>query len=298
MLLRRWLDAAGIHDPVLRQCYTVCIRDLHKCDEGRAGWWGLRAAPAALRPHVAAIVTHGYKADAYADTGPVEERKRRLDAYGKASFAAIQSGGSADPILHAMAHTFRAFDLPRSLAEDMLTAMHHEIDMRQPATYEEWRHWATGIAGTPFVVLMLVLRSDRIGPWEPLVRELGELFQLTDVLCDLADDLADRRLYLPADDLDRFGVRAQDLLAGHWTPATAELIAFEADRVRHRLPSLVTTLDGSPASAWADAMGRHCTLLLDLVHAAGADLLHRPVRPPVSALFDVWQHQWRTVIPC
>ncbi|WP_425264794.1 hypothetical protein [Streptomyces incarnatus] len=74
-------------------------------------------------------------------------------------------------------------------------------------------------------------------------------------------------------------------------------IAFEADRVRHRLPELVAALEDSPAGSWARAMSSHCTLLVDLVRAAGAELLHHPVRPPISALVEVWQSQWRAAIP-
>ncbi|MGW7824448.1 phytoene/squalene synthase family protein [Streptomyces puniciscabiei] len=297
MLVRRWLDQAGIHDPVLRQCYTVCVRQLHTCDDGRAGWWALRPAPAALRPYAAALFAHGCTVDAHCDTGPVEERLRRLDEYRQASFEALESG-STDPVLHAMAHTYRAFGLPRSLLEHGFAVMRSEIGMAQPATYEDWQRWATGISGTPAVVLMLVLHSGTLGPWEPLVRELGELYQMTDVLCDLADDLAEGRLWLPAEDFDRFGVRVPDFLARCWTPATAALIAFEADRVQQRLPELVAALEASPASSWARAMSRHCTLLVDLVRSAGADLLHHPVRPPISALVEVWQSQWRAAIPC
>ncbi|BCM64994.1 hypothetical protein EASAB2608_00328 [Streptomyces sp. EAS-AB2608] len=296
VLVRRWLDEAGIHDPVLRQCYTACVRRLHTCDEGRAGWWGLRAAPAALRPYTAALIAHGWTADAHSDTGPVEERLRRLDEYHRASLAALKSG-STDPVLHALAHTFRTFDLPSSLLQRGFDAMRSEIGRPQPATYEDWRRWANGICGTPTVVLMLVLHSGTVGSWEPLVRELGELFQMTDVLCDLADDLTEGRLWLPSEDFDRFGVRVPDFLARRWTPATAALIAFEADRVQHRLPELVRALEPSPAGSWARAMSRHCTLLVDLVRAADADLLHHSVRPPVSALVEVWQSEWRAAVP-
>ena len=65
--------------------------------------------------------------------------------------------------------------------------------------------------------------------------ELGEAMQLTNILRDLAEDLGNGRCYLPAEDLARFGVSREDLLAGPRgprAPAYRELMRFEVDRAR------------------------------------------------------------------
>ena len=63
-------------------------------------------------------------------------------------------------------------------------------------------------------------------------RELGRAFQLTNFLRDVAEDLARGRVYLPQEDLDRFGVTEDDLRTGSSRRALRELVAFEADRAR------------------------------------------------------------------
>ncbi|MFG2005005.1 squalene/phytoene synthase family protein [Spirillospora sp. NPDC048911] len=72
-----------------------------------------------------------------------------------------------------------------------------------------WRGWGGRSSGTP----------TRPAPPPALPADVGEAGQLTDILCDLAVDLREHRLYLPLADLDRFGVEPDDLYAGRWSPS-------------------------------------------------------------------------------
>lgn len=297
MLVRRWLDAAGITDAALRQCYTFCVRSL--AGHGEGVWWALRLAPASLRPYTATLGAHLFAADRYADTGPRAGRARRLDAYAEASMAALASGGAADPVLHALADTVRAFDLPTRVVADVFTGMRRDVAFREFQTYAEFGEWASVMSGGPLLGHALVMApAPDVRHAEPVLRELGELFQLTDALCDLAEDLRDGRLYLPLEDLDRFGVRADDLLAGRWTPATADLLAFECRRVSGRVPVLVDSVGHRDAAGYLRPMGDYCALRVSAVLAAGPAVLHRPVQVRNTDLLDLWRRPWRAAIPC
>lgn len=300
MLVRRWLDAASITDPVLRHCYTVCAREVSGLVEGGRGRWGaLRIAPAAARPHTAALVAHGCRADACADSGPVESRQRRLAEFAEATWAAFAAGGSRDAVLHATVHTYRTFGMPLSLIEDMFTAMQRDVDFRDFATYAELCQWATQVAGSPLYGFMWAMAGTEPAEAQPLVREFAELAQLTDVLCDLSEDLDDGRLYLPLEDLHQFGVHPEDIKAKRWTPAMADLIAFEAARATDRLPALAAELEHTPVGPFTHALGEHWGLLAAGALAAGQDVLHRPVQPPPMGEFlNVWRPLMRAVIPC
>lgn len=299
MLVRRWLDEAGIHDPLLRESYMSCLRGAATRDAGRTRWWALRSVPAAARPHVAAFVELAFRADVYADTGPPQDRLRHLDAYAEAALAAVAEGGSADPVLCAVAHSVNSRGLPAPALEGMFAAMRRDAVFSAFDTYEELLAWATQMTGGPTVgMAMLVADPGAVRGAEGTLRELGAMAQLVDAFCDLAEDLADDRLYLPLEDLDRFGVRAEDFEARRWTPPMAELIAFEADRVRARLPVLAAEVQRELDSPLGRAVGEYCALQLDAVVAAGAGVLERPVRPPLAHVTAVWQPMWRSVIPC
>jgi 15-cis-phytoene synthase len=133
---------------------------------------------------------------------------------------------------------------------------------------------------------------------QPLVREFAELGQLTDVLCDLSEDLDDGRLYLPLEDLHQFGVRPEDVRAKRWTPAMADVIAFEAARVTDRLTALDAELEHTPVGPVIHAFGEHFRLQVAGVLAAGQDVLHQTVQPPMGALLNAWRPLMRAVIPC
>ncbi|MCF1596869.1 phytoene/squalene synthase family protein [Streptomyces muensis] len=302
MLVRRWLDAAGITDPVLRHCYTVCSRVLANNDGGiirwQMSWLASRALPAAARPHMMASDAHASRADAYADSGPVEDRQRRLAAFAEATIAAFAVGSSHDPVLHALVHTYQTFGMPLSRIQDMFTAMQRDVDFRDFATFEELSQWAEQLNTFGWASLLRTTTATELVEVEPLVRQLSVLCQVTDVLCDLSEDLDDGRLYLPLEDLDRFEVAPADLKAKQWTPAMSDLIAFEAARVTDRLPALAAELEHSPVSPFTHAVGEHLRLLVAAAVDAGQDVLHRPVKPPTRPFLNLWRPVMRAVIPC
>ncbi|MFD8390875.1 squalene/phytoene synthase family protein [Streptomyces sp. NPDC059680] len=299
MLVRRWLDEAGIEDPVLRQCYTWCVRHAAHRDGGNVRWWGYRSLPAAARPHLAAVAALAFEADRHADTGPADQRRRTFDAYVDATFAAISAGHAADPVHHAAAHTMRVTGISTALWANMFDAMRRDIDFTEFVTYEELRQWARKSTGGAMVGIMTLLEgAEAARELDEELHEFGELFQWMDQLSDLADDLDDGRMYLPLADLDRFGVRAQDVRARQWTSGMAELIAFEVDRITSRMPTLIAHLRHHTDSPGIEALQDHCALVLRQVLADGPALLDRPSRVPLADRLDVWLPVWRTTIPC
>jgi phytoene synthase len=288
VLVRRWLDAAGVTDPVLRECYLFCVRDVARRDDGYAKF-PLRALPVAFRPYIAAAIALGYAADDRADTGPPAQRRQQLDQWAEAAGTALELGYATDPVLHAAAHTWRVWSLPLSIVEGMVGAMRRDTAFVEFATFEELRAWSTAMTGGLFTVLAFM--AEHLGNGRnlvPVFGELGQLAQLVDLLCDLSADLRDGRLYLPLADLERFGVQAEELTAGQWTPATADLLAFEAGRVRHRMPVLVAELEQSLSWPIARAIGGYCELHVREVLASGPAVLRRPVRPNPAEALAVW----------
>ncbi|WP_370666266.1 phytoene/squalene synthase family protein [Streptomyces sp. IBSBF 2507] len=273
------------------------MRELAGVDGGTARWHGLRSAPAAARPHVAALLAHGCRADLCVDSGPLEDRQRLFTALVEDTWAAFAAGGSPDPVLNATVHTYRTFGMPLSVVEDMFSAMQRDLDFHDFATFEELRQWCMRMTGGPMTMVYQAMGAETEPAYELLVREFSVSAQLTDALRDLSEDLDDGRLYLPLEDLDRFNVRAEDIKAKRWTPAMADLIAFEAERVSEQLHK-AAEVDRGPASAVWRARCEHLALFIAAVQAAGQDVLHRPVQPPLGTLLNVWRPHMRAVIPC
>jgi phytoene synthase len=108
--------------------------------------------------------------------------------------------------------------------------------------------------------------ATAVGAAREPARQLGLAFQLTNFIRDVAEDLDRGRVYLPAADLERFGVRRDDFAASSASPAVRRLVAFEIERARahyrHALPGL----------AVLPARSRRC---VRLAYAVYGGILHR-----------------------
>ena len=125
-------------------------------------------------------------------------------------------------------------------------------------------------------------------------RQLGLAFQLTNFIRDVAEDHRRGRVYLPAADLERFGVRRADLAAAPATPAVAELLAFEVDRARAHYAA------AEPGIELLAPSSRPCVRvafelyggILDEVERAGYQVLGRRVRVPRHRRLGVAGRHW------
>lgn len=260
----------------------------------------LTVAPPAARPYVLALGMMIIEADDRADTGPEALRHQRLEEWIAGFYAALECGHSPDPVLHAAADAARTVwsSPPRELFEEMFSAVRRDIAFTEFATYEEFQAWSRGSTVGPMRVFLMASTLVGTGAAE-YVCEYGELGQLADNLADLSEDLANGRLYLPLEDLERFGVDRADLFAGRWSTAVGELIAFEAARLVDGLPELAARIarhpGAAPYGAWLEAVLR---LYHDAVLDAGASVLRHKATPPPGALIEAGLHVRRLAVAC
>jgi phytoene synthase len=124
-------------------------------------------------------------------------------------------------------------------------------------------------------------------------RQLGIAFQLTNFIRDVGEDLERDRLYLPVEDLDRFGVTVADLRAAHRagaaTPPIRALVAFEVTRARRHYELAVPGV--AMLAPTSQACIRTALLLyrgiLDEIAAAGHDVFVRRARVPLARRLSV-----------
>ena len=109
--------------------------------------------------------------------------------------------------------------------------------------------------------------------------ELGIALQLTNILRDLGPDARRGRLYLPLDELDRFGAREEDLLAGRRTPEVMALLAWQADRAERFYQSAARLLDPRDRRSLvaAEVMRRIYRRILEKIVASSFDVFERRI---------------------
>jgi phytoene synthase len=136
-----------------------------------------------------------------------------------------------------LAETIGRFPIPRSALDDIVAGCRMDLTERRYATFADLRLYCERVASAVGLASIEIFGYTNPRTREYAV-ELGLALQLTNILRDVAPDAARGRLYLPLEDLARFGVEEKELLAaGPGVPRRAEigtLLAFEADRAREQ----------------------------------------------------------------
>jgi 15-cis-phytoene synthase len=218
--------------PDLAACYELCRR-LHAA-HGRTYYLATRLLTPVRRRHVHALYGFARFADDLVDHAALAwdtaQRRTRFEAWSAEALAAIATGASRDPVLHALAHTVAELELSHDDVRAFLASMAMDLDVTRYETYEDLCRYMYGSAAVIGALMVPVLG----GPPEARApaMALGVAFQLSNFLRDVAEDWDRGRIYLPLEDLERFGVREWDFHARHVGPAFRRLLAFELARAR------------------------------------------------------------------
>lgn len=223
----------------LRAAYQGCrgVAAAH----GRSYYLATSLLPAARRPHVWALYAFARTADELVDN-PVEDPQVALPLWRDHALAAL--AGDAPPALRADApadelvlaatwHTRRVLDLPLTHFERFLRSMVMDLTVDCYPTWEDLRGYMSGSAAV-IGEMMAPLLGARDPSALPRAATLGEAFQHTNFVRDIAEDRRRGRTYLPLDSLATHGVSVAELdrctERGRVSPAVRRLVAAEVDR--------------------------------------------------------------------
>jgi len=193
------------------------------------------------------------------------------------------SGEPEHPILKRLAPTVRALDIPRDPFLRLIEANRRDQEKESYETFDELLAYCDLSANPVGELVLYVFRqatTDRI----ELSDRICSALQLAEHWQDVAEDYGRRRVYIPAEDLEKFGVEAIELGAVQADDALRRLLAFEVERARALLDEgapLVGRLRGRARLAVAGYVGGG-RAALDGIAAAGFDVLAGP--PPLSRL--------------
>lgn len=187
------------------------------------------------------------------------------------------------PLWPALHHTVRRFGIPHEYLREMIEGVSSDLEPRRIQTFDELYHYCYQVASVVGLTVVHIFGFDTESAL-PLAEKCGVAFQLTNILRDLSEDAARGRIYLPAEDLCRFGVTEDDLRAGRRTPEFLRLMQFEAARARSYYDESQPLLDlihpRSRPSLWA--LIHIYSSLLERIERTGYDVFTRRIR--LSAL--------------
>ncbi|MET9699994.1 phytoene/squalene synthase family protein [Streptomyces sp. NPDC006529] len=219
-----------------REAFAYCRRVLIGA-EGLEFYLASALLPARKRPFTWALYGFARYTDEIVDTtvhSPAV-RAARLGAWCRAVEAALSSGDSTHPVLHALLRTVERWDIPVCHVRDYLASQEMDLQVTQYATYADLRGFIER-ASLSFGRQMLPV----LEPLDPVLAGRGgdamsEAMQLTNIVRDVREDYGLGRVYLPQEDLSAFGVSRRDLSGTQVTPQMRALVAKQVGRARELL---------------------------------------------------------------
>src|SRR5690348_11110782 len=214
------------------------------------------------------------------DPGDVDSKRGGLARWRALLDDAVSGKTQGHPILPALSDTIARFEIPTRYFHDLVLGAEMDLTVRSYATFDRLSEYCYRVAGTVGLTCLHVFGfRDPRAP--DLAERLGLAFQLTNILRDVRSDFEMSRVYLPQEDLDRFGVAPAEL-RGPLTPRIERLLAVEAARAWHFYEEgapLVDKVDAdSRATLWA--LIRTYSSLLARIEERGFDVFSARVSLP------------------
>jgi squalene synthase HpnC len=187
------------------------------------------------------------------EPGDIESKRRGLARWRAMLDDAVAGQTAGHAILPALADTISRFRIPTRYFHDLILGAEMDLTIDSYATFDRLSEYCYRVAGTVGLTCLHVFGfRDPKAP--DLAERLGLAFQLTNIIRDVPADYEMGRVYLPQEDLERFGCRPEDF-SGPMKPQLRALLEFEAERAWRFYEEgapLVNVIDAdSRATLWA-----------------------------------------------
>lgn len=223
----------------LAVAYSVC-RSIAR-SAAKNFYYAFLVLPKPKRQALCAVYAFMRRCDDISDDATLSfrDRRQKLSEWLDAVHRALAGYATDDPILLALTDAQRRYKIAPELLDQLAygTAMdvpeqeeEQEITVRY-RTFDDLQLYCYRVASVVGLVCIRVF-GYKDPAAEPLAERLGLAFQLTNIIRDVKEDAALRRVYLPEEDLAKFAISPQDLRAPAYDPRFRDLLAMEADRAR------------------------------------------------------------------
>jgi phytoene synthase len=201
---------------------------------------------------------------------------------------------STSPLWPAFQDAVQRYGIPHQYFYEMIDGVLSDLQPRRIETFDELYHYCYQVASVVGLTITHIFGFDSPEAL-PLAEKCGIAFQLTNILRDVREDAERDRIYLPAEDLARFGVTAEDLREGRRTESFARMMDFEAARARRYYdesrPLIGLVHKGSRSSLWA--LITIYSNLLERIRKSNYDVLARRIRlSTLEKSFIVLRAMW------
>jgi len=201
--------------------------------------------------------------------------------------AALAGNAPEHPVWPAFADAVARYRIPHEYFRAMIRGVSSDLEPRHVQTFQELYDYCYHVASVVGLTIIHIFGFNDPRALE-LAEKCGVAFQLTNILRDVREDAEHGRVYLPAEDLERFGVNPNELAGAALSPALRSLLEFEAERARayyRESEPLMDMVDRGSRASLKALIGIY-SRLLERISSSGYEVLRERVRVPA------WEKLW------
>ena len=249
-------------------CRTITRR------EAKNFYYAFLTLPAAKRRAIYAAYAFCRHCDDSVDEGASNDAKSTALAGLHSDLEAAYSGNPTSPVYLALADVARQYDIPQDYFREVILGVESDLIKDRFENFDELREYCYRVASVVGLICLQIFGYDNDDAKEYAV-DLGLAMQLTNIIRDVREDLEMGRVYLPQDEMARFGYSEEDLRNGVRNQAFMDLMQFQSQRARvyfergfMLLPYLSRRSRACPA-----VLGALYSKVLDRIEASDYDVL-------------------------
>ena len=268
-------------------------------------YYAFRMLPPAKRRAIYATYAVCRLWDDIADDDMPIERKRALFMETRRDLASAfddtdrNAGGNArTPEFVALSHAAREYDIPKRHFEAVLDGVESDLITSRYADFDELREYCRKVASAVGLICISIFGySDPRA--ERYAEDMGIALQLTNILRDIKEDAERDRIYIPQDELARFGCGEDDLARGAVNDDFRALMAFQVQRARSYYESSRPLFGLVEPEARACLRGLHTAYgaILERIERGGYDVFSRRVGLSGRQKFAIAARLWIGALP-
>ena len=238
------LNAPAVEQEAERFCREMARR------EAKNFYWGFISLPHEQRVAIYALYDFARQVDDDVDGAPRRELIPQRLAAQRERVRSSEHSPEADPVMYVLSRAVEKYAIPKKELLALIDGVELDCTNARYETWPELREYCKLVAS---IVGRMCVRIFGFDDPQALDRadDLGLALQLTNILRDVREDAAMGRVYLPQEDLRRFGVSERDLLQGEPGEGWENLVAFETKRARELFESGYRVLKYIPRRAAA-----------------------------------------------
>ena len=258
---------------------------------GSSFYYSFLFLPPPRRRAITALYAFCREVDDVVDECSDPQLARAKLAWWRAELAAAYAGRPSHPVTQALAAAARDFSLPQELLAEIVDGMEMDLAQVRYADFKALHLYCYRVASTVGLLAAEIFGYEDRRTLK-YAHDLGLAFQLTNIIRDVGEDARRGRIYLPVDELQRFGVPASDIMNARHTEAFMRLMEFQIERAQKfydQALALLPQVDRKSQKSGLIMAAIYRTLLDEIRRDGCRVLTHRTALTPLRKLWIAWR---------